>query len=376
MRFLTADYLFPLHIAPIKQGVLQISNFGEVIKIYKNRSDVPQDKLEIFEGVLCPGFVNAHCHLELSHLLGKAEKGKGFLDFIGAIQQRDNYTKIEKQITIDKAEMQMIANGIVAVGDICNTTDTLFQKQKGNIQYYNFIETFGIHENKIDAVFIHAMDLRNEFRIAGQKATIVPHAPYSVPPKLTEKIANTFDEKDELLTIHMQETKEENQLFENKEGAFFDWLEGINASITIWENRKKSLAILQELGDKKVLLVHNTFAKKEELTANYYCTCPKANLYIENDLPDYSIFDTDKLCIGTDSLASNDSLSILEEVKIIQENSNFDMNTLLKIACKNGAEALGFEQLGTFEKGKIPGVNLIKSLDGVKVTAESFIRAI
>jgi len=376
MRFLTADYLFPLHIAPIKQGVLQISNFGEVIKIYKNRSDVPQDKLEIFEGVLCPGFVNAHCHLELSHLLGKAEKGKGFLDFIGAIQQRDNYTKIEKQIAIDKAEMQMIANGIVAVGDICNTTDTLFQKQKGNIQYYNFIETFGIHENKIDAVFIHAMDLRNEFRIAGQKATIVPHAPYSVPPKLTEKIANTFDEKDELLTIHMQETKEENQLFENKEGAFFDWLEGINASITIWENRKKSLAILQELGDKKVLLVHNTFAKKEELTANYYCTCPKANLYIENDLPDYSIFDTDKLCIGTDSLASNDSLSILEEVKIIQENSNFDMNTLLKIACKNGAEALGFEQLGTFEKGKIPGVNLIKSLDGVKVTAESFIRAI
>ena len=376
MRFLTADYLFPLHIAPIKQGVLQISNFGEVIKIYKNRSDVPQDKLEIFEGVLCPGFVNAHCHLELSHLLGKAEKGKGFLDFIGAIQQRDNYTKIEKQIAIDKAEMQMIANGIVAVGDICNTTDTLLQKQKGNIQYYNFIETFGIHENKIDAVFIHAMDLRNEFRIAGQKATIVPHAPYSVPPKLTEKIANTFDEKDELLTIHMQETKEENQLFENKEGAFFDWLEGINASITIWENRKKSLAILQELGDKKVLLVHNTFAKKEELTANYYCTCPKANLYIENDLPDYSIFDTDKLCIGTDSLASNDSLSILEEVKIIQENSNFDMNTLLKIACKNGAEALGFEQLGTFEKGKIPGVNLIKSLDGVKVTAESFIRAI
>ena len=376
MRFLTADYLFPLHIAPIKQGVLQISNFGEVIKIYKNRSDVPQDKLEIFEGVLCPGFVNAHCHLELSHLLGKAEKGKGFLDFIGAIQQRDNYTKIEKQIAIDKAEMQMIANGIVAVGDICNTTDTLLQKQKGNIQYYNFIETFGIHENKIDAVFIHAMDLRNEFRIAGQKATIVPHAPYSVPPKLTEKIANTFDEKDELLTIHMQETKEENQLFKNKEGAFFDWLEGINASITIWENRKKSLAILQELGDKKVLLVHNTFAKKEELTANYYCTCPKANLYIENDLPDYSIFDTDKLCIGTDSLASNDSLSILEEVKIIQENSNFDMNTLLKIACKNGAEALGFEQLGTFEKGKIPGVNLIKSLDGVKVTAESFIRVI
>ena len=91
-------------------------------------------------------------------------------------------------------------------------------------------------------------------------------------------------------------------------------------------------------------------------------------LNIENDLPNYSIFDTDKLCVGTDSLASNDALSILEELIVIQKNSNFDMNTLLKIACKNGAEALGFEQLGTFEKGKIPGVNLIKSLADNKIT--------
>jgi cytosine/adenosine deaminase-related metal-dependent hydrolase len=112
-----------------------------------------------------------------------------------------------------------------------------------------------------------------------------------------------------------------------------------------------------------MLLVHNTFAKKEDITADYYCTCPKANLYIENTLPDYSIFDVSKLCVGTDSLASNDSLSILEELLVIQENSNFDMSTLLKIACKNGAEALGFESLGAFEKGKIPGVNLIVNFE-------------
>lgn len=369
MRFLTADYLFPLFIAPIKHGVLQISDNGEVIAVFENRSEVTQEKLEVFEGILCPGFVNAHCHLELSHLLGKAEKGKGFLDFIGAIQQRDSYTAIEKQIAINKAEQQMIRNGIVAVGDICNTTDTLSQKQKGNLEYYNFIEVFGVHENKVDAVFIKAINLRKAFRNAGQKATIVPHAPYSVPPKLTENIANAFDEKDELLTIHMQETKEENQLLENKKGPFFDWLNGMDATSSIWENRNKSTDILQELEDKKMLLVHNTFAKNKNISDNYYCTCPKANLYIENSLPDYSIFDADKLCVGTDSLASNNSLSIFEELNIIQENSNFDLNTLLKIACKNGAEALGFEKLGTFERGKIPGVNLIFDLNELKVIA-------
>ena len=105
------------------------------------------------------------------------------------------------------------------------------------------------------------------------------------------------------------------------------------------------------------------------MTLNYYCTCPKSNLFIENTLPDYLIFNTEKLCVGTDSLASNNSLSILDELKIIQDNSNFDLNTLLKIACKNGAEAFGFKNLGTFEEGKIPGVNLLSDLDKVQIIA-------
>ena len=368
MRFLTADYLFPLHINPIKEGVLQIDDGGQVIAIFKKRRGVPKDKLEIFEGILCPGFVNSHCHLELSHLKGNAAKGKGFLEFSNIIKQRDNYTASAKQEAIEKAEKEMITNGIVAVGDICNTIDTLEQKQKLNLKYYNFIETFGVSIGKTDIVFNQAIELTKEFRAAGQKASIVPHSPYSVPPDLMKNINNFFDENDELLTIHIQETKEENILFENKEGIFFDWLNGMNANSNIWGNRNKSIDILKELDDKKILLVHNTFAKKEDITDNYYCTCPRANLYIENDLPDYSIFDSDKLCVGTDSLASNDSLSILEELLIIKKNSNFDLNTLLKIACKNGAKAFGFSQLGTFEEGKVPGVNLIKSLADNKIT--------
>ena len=359
MRYLSANWIYPLHIPPIKEGVIQLSDKGEVVNLFNSRREVPSYKLEIFDGVLCPGFVNAHCHLELSHLLGIAEKGNGFLEFAGTIRKRDDFSEIEKQNEIEKAEQQMIDNGIVAVGDICNTTDTLLQKQKENLKYYNFIETFGVDENKVNTIFAQSMELRNKFRNAGQKATIVPHAPYSVPPSLMRKISNAFDNKDLLLSIHMQETKEENQLFENKDGIFLDWLSGMNANKEIWEKRKNSNYVLKELGRKKIILVHNTFIQKEDVTDNYYCTCPKANLYIEKMLPDYSIFDTDKLCVGTDSLASNNTLSILDELLVIQENSNFDMNTLLKIACKNGAEALGFEKLGTFERGKKPGLNLI-----------------
>ena len=360
MRFLSADYIYPLHITPIKEGVIQISDMGKILNIFTDRYEVPKGKLEIFEGILCPGFVNAHCHLELSHLKGKSEKGKGFLNFVEVIQKRNDFCKDDILEAIDFAEKQMIKNGIVAVGDICNTSDTINQKQKGNLQYYNFIEVFGVDNSKSVEIVSEAKTLRDKFRKEGMKSTISPHAPYSVPPKLMEKISNSFDKKDETITIHNQETEEENQLFEKKSGVFLDWLKKINSTSEIWEKRNISSDILKEINSGKMLFVHNTFTKKKDISDNYYCTCPKANLHIENSLPDYSIFNVEKLCVGTDSLASNNSLSILEELKIIQENSDFDLNTLLKISSKNGAEALGFSDLGTFEKGKTPGVNLIK----------------
>ena len=369
MRFLTADYLYPLHTPPLKKGVLQISEKGEVIAIFADRNIVPKDKLEFFEGVLCPGFINAHCHLELSHLFREIDQGKGLLNFLSDVRKRDNFDREYILASIEKAEQQMIKHGIVAVGDICNTADTLAQKQKRNLQYYNFIEVFGVQEAHANQIITKAIDLREQFRISGLKSTISPHAPYSVTQKLLKKLIENFDEEDHLLTIHIQETSKENELFENKTGDFFHWLRGANASPSIWEYRHKSTDILKELQGKNTLLVHNIFLQEESLSDNYYCTCPKANLYIENSLPNYSIFNSDKLCVGTDSLASNDSLSILEELEIIQKNSNFDLNTLLKIASKNGAEAFGFEQLGTFEKGKIPGVNLISGLSDLKIIA-------
>lgn len=261
----------------------------------------------------------------------------------------------------------MKKNGIVGVGDICNTTDTLFQKKFKNLAYYNFIEIFDVNEERINKRIKFAISLRSKFREIGMMATIVPHAPYSVTPKLMKEIINQCDKKDYISTIHLQENPEENLLFSSKKGQFFNWLNDIGSSPEIWEKRNSSIDILDEFLSNNVLAVHNTFTSKSELRDIYYCTCPKANLYIENSLPDYSIFNTEKLCVGTDSLASNTNLCIFEELKIIRNKSNFDFNTLLKIGSKNGAEALGFRHLGTFERGKKPGVNLIKNFEKVEV---------
>ena len=196
----------------------------------------------------------------------------------------------------------------------------------------------------------------------------MPHATYSVSEKLFSLLKS--HNSGEPICIHNQETKSEDELFKKGSGDLYGFLKNFGK---LYTSGKSALvtALSQMPKQANILLVHNTFTSKEDIAwsiknkySTYWCTCPKANLYIEDTLPDYSIFDSDKLCVGTDSLASNDSLSILEELKIISINTGYDLNTLLKIGSKNGANALNLKQLGTFEIGKQPGINLLNITDG------------
>jgi len=368
MRFLTADYLFPLHRAPIKEGVLQISDKGEVLAIFTERKDLPKEKLEIFHGILCPGFVNTHCHLELSHMLDQLPSKKGLIEFILNIQEkRISDVDIIKQAII-KADYMMKKNGIVGVGDIANTTDSFFIKKDSRITYHTFIEVFGIDPQKAEKIFNSALGLLKE---CPSKCSLTPHATYSVSSNLYSRIRE--HNKGEVISIHNQETSTEDRFFLEGEGELYEYIRKFG-NVEISGKRALQTILMQLPKKAPIILVHNTFITKDDIKwvsknkySTYYCTCPKANLYIEDSLPDYSVFDSNYLCVGTDSLASNNNLSILEELLIIKENSSFDINTLLKIASKNGAEALGMSNLGTFEKGKIPGVNLIKDFKKVVV---------
>ena len=368
MRYLSANYIFPLHINPIKEGVVQISEKGEIVNIFESRTKAPKQKLEIFEGVLCPGFVNVHCHLELSHLKGLLPQKTGLADFISKVREKRNVAIAEIKRAIIDADSKMQKNGIVAVGDISNTNNSFFIKEESKIVYHTFVELFSINKDKAEIVFNEGIEL---LKNCPKPNSITPHANYSVSKKLFSLLKEQNNEG--IVCIHNQETKSEDELFRKGSGELYQLLKQFgdvnNSGISALQT-----SLLQMSKQSKIILVHNTFTSKKDVEwtkennySIYWCTCPKANLYIENTLPDYSIFDVNKLCIGTDSLASNTSLSVLEELKVIQENTDFDLNTLLKIASKNGAEALDFTHLGTFEQGKYPGVNLINELDSIRV---------
>jgi cytosine/adenosine deaminase-related metal-dependent hydrolase len=422
-RKFKADYLFTGREMAGKETVLITSADGTVQSIMP-LADAGEG-VEYYHGLLSPGFVNCHCHLELSHMQGVLPELTGLVDFLlSVIRQRNQapaaaaqsaapIPSLQERIrsSIEEAEQAMLDNGIVAVGDICNTTDTLPEKTTGRLYYHNFIETMGFigataaerfgHSRKIYEAFagVHPSSEMVRGSVNGSPATpgansIVPHAPYSVSSDLFRLVAGFPG--NHLLTIHNQENEAENAFFISGQGDFLRLYQAMGLDVSFWRGTgKRSLeSFLPHFHPgQSLILVHNVATTAADLvnlaqpvnpgiaavnrhTPNlFFCLCPNANLYIGGQLPDIDLLrQQDRtIVIGTDSLASNHQLSILEEIKTIQRAfPHLPTPTLLEWATSNGARALQQEEaLGNFLPGHQPGVLLIDNLDGEKLTIDS-----
>lgn len=387
-RKISADIIYPVSTSPIENGVIVLDDNGKIITI-DAIANYDKTAIEFFNGAIVPGFINAHCHLELSHLNGVAQTGTGLIDFISQVIKNRNHSAEVIQAAIEREEKNMIDSGIVAVGDISNTADTFLQKRKENLYYYTFVEYFDLfqEENTENVIAQYDTVFNQLTETARNKISKVPHAPYSVSRKLFEYLCPAELVKAKTISIHNQETIPENELFLNKTGDFIGFYERIGFPVNaIPKLNKSSIHYALEYLKKKNrnLFVHNTLSTKEDIEDahqtlgienTFWATCPNANLYIENSLPDYKNFlETDaQICIGTDSLTSNWQLNILEEMKtILKYCSYLDFETVLKWATINGAKALHFEnELGSIEIGKTPGLVLIENMEDRKLTNKS-----
>ncbi len=343
--------------------------------------------IQFFDGIIVPGFINSHCHLELSHLQGVAQTGTGLIDFITQVIQNRNHPQEVIQAAIEREEKNMIDNGIVAVGDISNTTDSFFQKQKEHLFYYTFVEYFDMFQKERTASIIEQYDSVFHKLTTTEKNKIskVPHAPYSVSEQLFSYLIEQQQAK--TISIHNQETRAENELFLKKTGDFIAFYAQFDLQTTEIPNTNHAsiYSALKFLHEKnKNLFVHNTLTVKEDIEAAhqqlgkenvFWATCPNANLYIENQLPNYRNFiETNaQVCIGTDSLTSNWKLNILEEMKtILKYQSYLSFEGVLTWATLNGAKALGFDAvLGSIEVHKMPGLVWIDNIENGMLTNQS-----
>ena len=379
-----ADYLFTGTEMLSSEKVLIVNEKG----IVENIANIENagENIQSFRGIITPGFINCHCHLELSHMRGLIPENTGLVDFVFSVVTQRHFPEEEMLQAISVAENEMKQNGIVAVGDISNNIITLSQKQKRNLHYYNFVESSGWLPDIAQQRFERskqAYDLfSNNFATA-----LVPHAPYSVSEDLWNLLKPYYQNK--VVSIHNQETDFEDELFLQNSGDFVRMYQMMKMDTSFFKPSGKSSlqTYFNKLKDAKhVILVHNTFTKEKDIEfvkrarpdeTVSFCLCLNANLYIEQSIPPVEMFRKYhcNLVLGTDSLASNRSLSIVDEIKTLQTNfPGISLKEIFTWATINGAKALQMDdKLGSFEKGKQPGVVLLQdagenaTLDKTKV---------
>jgi cytosine/adenosine deaminase-related metal-dependent hydrolase len=383
MTYYSADYLYPITSAPIPNGIIGVDANGiiqQIIDPALPENEAPASVQKV-NGILIPGFINAHCHLELSHLVGKSQTGKTLLPFLIDVVTLREMPQEAIDAAIEEQDALMWSRGIQAVGDICNKLDTASTKRESPIRYYSFVEMFDfLQPERAEGAF--AMYLPVYEGQAGEESgnskSAVPHAPYTVSKPLYEKI-NALNDRPGSVSIHNQETPAEEELFRKGTGPFHEFFRGFGASLGHFTaTGKGSIFHAMEHMDPKhrTLFVHNTLTDEASIRAAqdwqkngvYWVTCPNANLYIENRLPRYDKFiaTNAKVAVGTDSLTSNWQLCILEELRTISKYQSYvPLATLLQWATINGAEALQFDDsLGSLEVGKQPGLLQLQALDG------------
>ncbi len=359
-RMLNDEYVLVFTEAGIVEAIIPKTEAGEDIAYY--------------DGIVSPGFINCHCHLELSHMQGKIAEHTGLPVFLQQVMMERGEVGEKILEAIALAENEMWEKGIVAVGDICNTDYTFSQKRKGRIKYHNFIEVTGFVPGMATKRFEEGLALLKSFDDLQtvEASSIVPHAPYSVATLLLEKIIH--HPGNQLLTMHNQESAGENELFQKGSGEFIDFYKKIGLDFSSFvPSGKTSLQTMLEyfLPEQSLLLVHNVHTLEEDIIATqnqqianvHWCLCPGANQYISGLLPPVDLFiqQDSTIVLGTDSLASNHTLSILNEINIILKNfPSIEKEKVLRWATSNGAQALQMDnQLGSFTKGKQPGVILM-----------------
>ncbi|MFM2137801.1 MAG: hypothetical protein RJA57_108 [Bacteroidota bacterium] len=376
LRKFRADRIFDGHRFHGSDRVLVATDSGTIEGIL-DLSDAGDD-IETLPGTLSPGFVNAHCHLELSHLKGVIPPHTGLIEFLCSVVTKRDFSPQVIQDAIVGAEAELAENGTVAVGDIGNTADTATVKARSRIRWQNFVEVLSFTDDDAEKQFRHysgvaaAMERALMSVPVPHRTSLVPHAPYSISPNSFQLIDAATE--GQIISIHNQEHPAENELYRTGGGPYLDFFKifGMDRSPFPVTGKSSIRSVLPHFTkNQRILLVHNTFMPEEDVDwANrfaaeqglrlVYCLCVNANRYIENRLPPAETFVRNgcHIVLGTDSYSSNWQLSMAREIETARAHFPTVPEELVwQWATLNGALALDWnDDLGSFEPGKRPGI--------------------
>ena len=340
--------------------VVEVDDRGTITNILRCDAIDSMASVEFFPGILIPGMVNCHCHLELSYLKGAIAEGEGYGGFarsIGAV--RNNFTTEERIRSARLADAQMWEEGVEAVADIANDDLVMEVKTQSKIEYHTLFEFFGLNNRDVEPHF----DLANRY----PRSFVTPHSTYSVQDEPFRQICAR---NSSLLSIHLLESDAEEGLYHGR-GSLHEWYQRMGWESDFLKYESPAGRVAGCIDRKcRVLLVHNTRATAEDIATveshtknGTWVLCPESNRFISNDRPPVDLLRKSgvAIAVGTDSLASARSLSMIENLRLL---GNHPLRELLTWATLNGAKALGIDAMkGSIEIGKRPGLVVIEGAD-------------
>lgn len=380
MRVVHADGVVIGDAGAVRDGAVVLDSRGGVLDVGPASDVLPRSTGAVSErirGVVFPGLVNAHTHLELSALRGQVPGGAGFVPWVEHLIGARLETRPEDDASaIEAAADELESFGTVAVGEVTNSLSAVRTLARRGFVGCIFHEVFGVDRASVERRIAELPRIVEEHVGAWPTRELAyaptPHTLYTTHESAVRHLIRRARDEGTRLSIHLAEHAQERRFLERGDGPVAAWYAQrlkLRPDALEWP-AKSPVAFAEEIGalGPDVLCVHLTDARSEELSLVArrgvpVVFCPRSNLFIEMRLPPLLAARSAGLlpALGTDSLASNGSLDVLAEARALADRfPTVPADELLRMATWEGARALGRTDLGRIARGGRPGILAIE----------------
>ena len=369
---LRARAVLPISAPPIANGAVVIAG-GRIVEVgpWNTLRRTPGQVTDLGEVLVMPGLVNAHCHLDYTHMAGQFEPPRVFSDWLKDITStKAGWTLVDYTESWRAGAQMLLRTGTTTVADIEAVPPLLPGVwDMTPLRVISFLELIGITGRRPpQAVLREALEKIESVRHSRHRVALSPHAPYSTVPELLRLSARAARRKKTLLCTHVAESRLEYEMFTKGRGAMYDWLQrsgrdmsdcGIGSPVRHLErcglmSPRLVVAHANYLGPGDAVLL----AKHGVSVAH----CPRSHAYFRHGrFPARRVLRAGvNLCLGTDSLATVQrvrgtslDLNMFKEMQVLAEREPWlSPRRVVQMATLNGARALGMcGRLGELKPG-------------------------
>lgn len=364
---LKSRYVVPVDGSVVEDGAVVIRE-GRIAAVGRAADLHITPVIDYGDAVICPGFVNAHSHLELTHLAGKVLPSPDFVHWLKqltSLLMAQPATPENVTEAVGAGIAQSLAAGVTTIGDI--TRRPMWSRgplAASPLRAVSFGEVIAMGRLRTQLNDRLETAASVEYQSARMRMGISPHAPYTVEPDGLRACAERARLMNARLCIHLAETAEEEAFTRSCSGRFKEFLQEMG----IWDEDIpladcSPVELCQTAGvlGRRTVIAHGNYIDDSDMkmiaeSGSSVAYCPRTHHAFGH--PPHRFREMLRaginVCLGTDSLASNPSLSILEELRFLhQRRPDVAAHDLMAMGTIRGASALGYDdEVGSLTVGK------------------------